>query len=406
MDYRHLLAFLTLAGATLQAAYGAQEPTSRPTTQMADPALAAKVAELIKAVAEAKDPTAAGAAYTRANTLDPSSAKLHETYIARMLKFGRPEMAMDAAEKLVTLNRDHGLAWGLIGYVHGTKGELDQAFEATMQAAGTMQDDPSILNHAAQLAAWYDTDPDRPDVDPAAERSLKEARSELAKKKEFTNAYNRIADQFKQLTNLKGKQIKDMQAFKDAISTLRQKLIKAEVEYDRIMRETDSCGQELSKLNGNRSAWARATSRRMSARLHELRKQGEGLLKDTEFVVVQLKANQGRIAPLRKELEKDRNRIHGSFRWDPPAVAGVVTPAAERSGDTASTKPANGADDQEALAAWKLNAAQRYLRRNQREKAIEILVEIFLDYGSTKTAQEAEQPLGHMSLLERMRNPR
>jgi len=418
MNWKHLLAFLALSAAALQAAYGAEEPASGPPAQMTEAERAARVAELIEAVAEAEDPSSAAAAYTRANAMDRSSVKLHETYMARMLKFGLPQIAAYPARELVRIDRDHSRALSVIGYIHGTQRELAEAFDATIQAVRNMQDNPSVLGNAGQLAAWYKNERNRPKVSPAIQQWLEQALPELAKKKEFAQAYERMADGYKQQAELKDKYEQKLRTTEIAMLALRQQLAKAEGEHRTVASKIDSHNWTIDGLkvqqehfwrlcltdtdnydHNNRVRYEDVTEqiRREELIVDRLRAEAQNIRSAAAAIMAEMKVREKETSALRNEMEKAMKRIYESFRWDPPAVDGVVTPAVERFVYTQLPKASQPSDDPEVRAAQKVKVAQNYAANNIPKKALEILTEIVTTYGSTKAAEEAKSLLTTMT---------
>ncbi|MHC4984064.1 MAG: hypothetical protein ACYTF6_12965, partial [Planctomycetota bacterium] len=379
---------------------------------------ARKVAQLTEAVAAAEDPSSAAAAYARANAMDSTNVKLHETYMNRMLKFGLPKIALYPARTLMLLEPEHGMAWSVIGYMHGREGEFAEAFHATMLAAKQLQDNPSVLNNAGQLAAWYDNEPDLPELSAASRRWLEQIRGRLEKTEEYVRAYERTVEAYKQRFARSAEYEQKLPAAEVAISVLRGQLAEAEAEYraiaDRIdfrSRLIDSLKRELyyaywyaRDVEGNLHSYYRFRRQELRDRIRGqerdiewLRQEAYGVRAAAGSIQMELKIREKELEVLRGKLQKAIDQVYRRLRWDPPAVDGVVTAEVERFIYT-QPKPGTVSEDPEVLAARRLKAARLYIRHDIRDKAIEILTEIITDYRSTEAAEEAGSMLDLMDI--------
>ena len=142
---------------------------------------ARRLAEFVQAVRDADHPRQAITAYARGCAVDASRPEIHEAQMRRMLRFGLPKIALFPARSLVAIQPDNGLAWGVLGYVHGQRGELAEAFAASIRAAEHARDNPSILHNAGQLVAWYDHELELPKLPDRAKRSLSRIRDRTRK---------------------------------------------------------------------------------------------------------------------------------------------------------------------------------------------------------------------------------
>ena len=129
---------------------------SPPTSQPAGSQDAEKLAAFIRAIRRAEDPREALSAYAKGCSISRLNAELHTAHVRRMLQFGRPETAYYPAQAAVRLEPENGMAWGVLGYVHGKRHRLEEALAAAVRAAKYAPDDNSILHNAGQLVAWCD----------------------------------------------------------------------------------------------------------------------------------------------------------------------------------------------------------------------------------------------------------
>jgi hypothetical protein len=403
-----------LAAMTVLAGAGrAAEPTTRPAA--ASPR-EQRLAKLITAVADADDPFLAASSYSRGNAMSPDSVLLHETYMKRMLRFGLIKIALYPAQTLIRLEPDHALAWAVMGYTHGRKGELPRALAATIRAVAALRDDPSVLNNAGQLVAWYDNEADKPDIHAAVRRLLADMRADLAGREQYGEAYARITEAYKKRSAAAAEYEKKLPPAQAAVRSLREQLAELEAHYRGVQEEIasrrrliDSLEHELyyyhwyvDDVYGDYYRYRRVRRAELRDRIREEQRVVDQLLQQAEVirargVAVQreLAEREKALAALRAEQERSLARIHRLFRWDPPAVNGVVTPVVESIPEARRQRPPLPPDP-EVVAAQRLKVAQLYLRHKMPQKAREILLEIVAKYASTEAAAPAEAMLAQM----------
>ena len=64
--------------------------------------------------------------------IDAYSVPLEQVYLRRMVELGTPQLAESQAKDLVERDEQDGLAWAVLAYVSGTRGETEQALEYGM----------------------------------------------------------------------------------------------------------------------------------------------------------------------------------------------------------------------------------------------------------------------------------
>jgi len=377
-----------------------------------------KVASLLEQVRTAVHPGAAAAAYARANALKPGNVEVHETYLKRMLRFGLPQIAMYPARSLVAIEPNHALAWAVLGYLDGREEKLPEAFSATMRAIGELGADPSVLNNAGQLAAWYDYDPGVPRLSDAARRRLAQSREELSKKREFTEAYARVAKAYQQRDAVRAKYAKLVPPVEEATRALESQLAEIKLQFDSLAAEIDARNRTIETLERElnhyywygygvpadysywyvqqRRAYLRDRIHEEQAAVDVLRQQLYRVRTAGEQVETELDAGKERLNALVSERDHALNKPYRMLRWDPPAVGGVVTPEVEYDGGLWN-RSAVAPDDPEALAAQRLRVAQLYLRHDMPDKARAILLDLLEKYGSTESALPARVLLDDLS---------
>ncbi len=396
---------------------GGQAPTSAPTTSPA-----ARLEAQIQAVSQADDPRAAMSAYARGCAINRSNTEIHDAYMRRMLKFGLPKIAYYPARELVLLDPNNALAWGVVGYMQGKRGELEEAFSATIRSLEKRRDDPSVLHNAGQLAAWYENEPNLPKLSDSARRSLAQMKEELLANKQYSSAYETIQAAYKQSADLTAQLDKQIVAAEAEVSAIRQTRMELEGrfreindEIDRRNRTIDECWRELR--GGSVSYYRDDTGRTVSYRrysrayrddLYDRIHQGEreverlksergGVQSRGRAALVELKGKEAVMVRLKQQMLKAKIRTEQTFRWDPPAVNGVVTPEVEHFPVT--TRQAAPADP-ETQAGQRLKLAQLYIRHEMNEKAVEILEGILEDYDSTRAADQAKILLAKLKPVE------
>ncbi len=135
-------------------AVGTASPAPAPGSQVSQPAV--QLPADLSAIASAKDPSAAEAAFARAKAARGEDPALYDVFINRMLSLGAIDTLRQPVEKLVQLNPSSGLGWALSGFFKAQDGQMNQAFADTARGTDLTPDDPYVLQLAGQLAAWYD----------------------------------------------------------------------------------------------------------------------------------------------------------------------------------------------------------------------------------------------------------
>jgi len=179
------LALAGLAAAGLaQAVPGDDAP---PPTAPARPASDATIA----AIRDAKDPTAAAEAYARAMDSAPGDLEAERAFVRRMIDFGRPEMAETQARDVADRAPTDGAARAVVAYVEAQDGDFEDAVSDVVAAARASPDEWFVQRTAGQLAAWYDTRVDQPDLGDDLTTSFAAMRARLVGRSEYDDAYRR-----------------------------------------------------------------------------------------------------------------------------------------------------------------------------------------------------------------------
>ncbi len=379
---------------------------SRPTTAVTAPA---DLAGCIRAIRGAADTRAAMAAYARGCSINRNSLQLQEAYVLAMLRFGRPKIALFPARKLLAIKPSHPMAWAVVGYDQAKRKRLAKALEATLRAAQKLPDNPGVLHNAGQLLAWYENQTKPPAMSDASIQVIQKAKASLAKNEFFARARKKIQAAYDEREQLR----KQHQTKVDAAKGEAEEILEAGKEIDRALAdladEIKSRKQNIADLRreyrrlrdkpeGVPTAGRRAT---LNFRITEERRRLKKL--EDNFAAVRLGGQQV-LAKLRrklvevKRLERDMKRELARkpirFRWDPPAVGGVVTPEGPRIAPTSTAPTATGSKDQ--LAEARLRMADLYLKNHMPEKAAKILNKIIATYPKTAAAAKAKSILAKL----------
>jgi len=372
---------------------------------------------LLKALENAPEPATVAAAYARANTIDSKSPALHRAYTRRMLQFGLPQIAYYGARALVEIDPSDGLAWGVVGYVEGRRGDLPRAFSATVRALTDQQDNPGILNNAGQLAAWFDSLPSTPEVSAEARRALANRRETLMKTRAFATAYERMKRAYQGLDEQMGQLDDRANAAREALGKLRREALDLDLQLRTINDEIDARNEVVDDLRRELlytyvyrrgrvtrrpyRYYRRSEIRDMIARerqeLDALKEAAVMLRRRGEVVLSELRRRRGDIEALGTRRDEMAEGLDRSFRWDPPAVDGVITPR-RKNFPLGPVKLVDIPADPKREAADRLKLAKLYLENRMYEKALSILDEILREYDQTPAAQQARK------MLDAMRN--
>ncbi len=397
----------------------AAEPARGPETMPSS----GRLEGFIQAIRDADYPSQAISAYARGCAVDRTQPEIHEAYMRRMLQFGLPRIAQYGARALVAMQDDNGMAWGVLGYMAGRKGDLADALSSMIRAAEGAPDNVGILHNSGQLFAWYENDPEVPVLSDRTKRAMSRLREQLAEREPFAKAYREIVSAYKDQNN-------QSKALAEKIDVAQAEAVALEqlaLEVDRKIRDLndeiayrddviDSLQRDLYRPSwgGYRDSsgrywyyplpdapYASETRRRireeertidrLQLEVRVLRREGLGVLRD-------LSDKRAQVDGLREQMKAALERVQRRFRWDPPAVDGVVTDEVEHF--PLGPPPPAASQEPETLAQKRLEMAQLYLRHNLRDRAVEILQQLVKDYGDTKAAADARLLLQKLGPLK------
>src|SRR5439155_25687980 len=78
-------------------------------------------------VEEAPDMDAAVGAYAAGLAIDANSIALHKAYLRRVIDLDVPQLGISAAQHILDVEPNHGLARGLAAYIEARQGQMAEA---------------------------------------------------------------------------------------------------------------------------------------------------------------------------------------------------------------------------------------------------------------------------------------
>lgn len=206
MKFPRLLASTMLAAGMLAgppAAFAVDPPQPAPI----DPAVpavapenppAANPADPLSAIRNAPDPSAAVEAYARARTANADPVGIEKAYVDRLVALGLPELAESQARDLTHRRPDDGVAWAVVAYMDARRGDTSTAMADIVTAAHLAPDDPFVLRTTGQVAAYYDRNAERVNVQAGVKTAFDDVRKAAAAKDAYTRAYREASDAYAQ----------------------------------------------------------------------------------------------------------------------------------------------------------------------------------------------------------------
>jgi tetratricopeptide (TPR) repeat protein len=429
-----LLLLAVAAGAEPPVAGPAETaPASAPSA--ADEARRAQVlAGCVRQVRTADSAGAAAAAYAHGCSINATHVPLQRAYMRRMLELGLPRFAHHPAKVLTTLRPEREpLAWAVVGYNEAKRNHWNDALEATLRAAETLEDNVSVLHNAGQLVAWYEQSPNSPRASDRTKRAMAELRrGRLDRGGAFADAHRAITAAYAEYAAAVAEAraaIAAVQAeiaeTERAIDQTRQDLLAVEVQIDHYLDVLDDLEDDLDDVEDERDrarrrevtaggsviiihdreyyeteiAELRREIREVNAHLGDLKAARAALRRAGRDLLDDLRDQRDKLTELRRHVAFDAElRLRRHFRWDPPAIDGRVVK--ERKRPSPATAPTSRATDAERVADSRLRLAELYLRHDMPEKAAETLKEVIDKYPSTPAARQARALLAKAALIE------
>lgn len=391
----------------------------------------------IHKIQKARSHDEAAAAYASGCSINRQSVELQTAYMRRQLQLGRPDTAWHAAKVLLQLRPRTGLAQGVVAYMFAKRDNYAAAFPPGVQAAELEKENPSICQNAAQLLAWHEGAKRKAPLTDLT-LTLKKLKSSSTSGKLFADAYRKARRDYAKLDDeKKQKKAKADEAEEEAkkIKEEGQKLARdldgRKRRYDSEARRIRSRQRELERVehevarsgdyNQRRSLERRRDSTRRNLRraqdsLSKTRSEARKIKKQLDALEERYKSKLAAANRLRREANAAMEGVPVSFKWQPPAVDGVVTPDALVA--KAKPKPRTSAKDRpvktylaptkakttpavktvglasrlaEAEAADKLGLAKIYVNGKMNTAAKKLLDEILGSYPNTAAAKEAAE---------------
>ncbi|MCD6304386.1 MAG: hypothetical protein J7M21_05425 [Planctomycetes bacterium] len=436
MRFRHVISAVAAAGmcaaaATAQAAAGS--PTSIPGVEWDE------LTKAVRAIASAGSVEQASAAYAKGCAINRQSIRLQDAYMRRMLKFGRPDLAVQPARELLKLQPDNAVAWGVIAYEQCIKAQYLAAVPNALRAAELDPQNSSICHNAAQLVAWCEGA--KIALNATLASRLKKFKDASWAGKTFTDAYNKAKQSYARIAAQQAEKKKQADAvmaeakkIQAKAKQVKQTLASAKRSYDSDRRRLRDVQRSIDRADDQVRRSTNYTSRRSAERrrdslfrqMRDIKRSisrrladGAKIKKQLDDLEKQWKGRQARAARLMREAAAVAKNMPADYTWLPPAVDGVVTPdvkqvaaKVKRTGKPAPksylapTTPKDTAAPPktaplahrlaEAEAADKLSMAKILVTSSNeqaRRRGGQILREIISRYPQTKAAAEAKRML-------------
>lgn len=406
-------AMLTIVICACAAALAAPAPTSAPSGAMAT---------AIREIVAAATPEAAMSAYSRGRDVDKANRDLHDTYMRKMLKMGRPDAAWHAAQILAPMELDYGLPQGVMAYVFAKQEEFGKAFAPGVRAAVLEPNNAPMAHNAGLLMAWYE----HAAAKPAIAQSVKDAMKKLksgAGGKSYAEAYERAQNAYKTPEQRKKEFEQKADALENEIQQTTQKItaqatsLKTKgASFDRESEEYQRNQRDLAKaeldMQTARTQQARTDAARRADRARNAMKQSDRdaakLKQDAAKIQKELADLREKLTDKKAELSKTQaaaktamDNVTDQLQWQVPAVDGLTLgdsqakPRKAGGGTTAASSPADSLDRRlaEAEAADKLSLAKIYLDGKMIDAARKALQEIVRDHAGTEAGKQAAELL-------------
>jgi hypothetical protein len=122
-------------------------------TELAEPPTDA--AGCLLAVQQASDPATAEDAYQRGIDLGADRLAMNQAYMREMINLGLPGQAEDAAEQILDVYPQDGVAWAVLAYADAARNDTTAALAEMATAVDLAPDDAFVMGVAGKLMAWY-----------------------------------------------------------------------------------------------------------------------------------------------------------------------------------------------------------------------------------------------------------
>lgn len=154
---------------------------------------------LIGCINDMRNATAPGeivAAHKRCEVLTPVSLRLDVTFVERMAARGEPELAYEAAKRVLEQKPNNGLARGVVAYNEARAEEWSAALGDVIQANLDRPHDPLIAVTAGSVLAWVDNVADQSTMPAELRTKIDYLRRTAGESGVFKSAYRSAALDF------------------------------------------------------------------------------------------------------------------------------------------------------------------------------------------------------------------
>lgn len=374
------------------------------------------LATLINIIETTRDSARAIRAYARASTIDRNNVALHRAQMRKMLTLGVPLAASYPARALNGLDPKNALAWGVTGYAQGQKRNYDDALRATLKSLALDITNTSVLHSAGELIAWYESQAKPPKLTDRQKRLMDKLKDNMDQLETFLKGYVKIHAAFDKQSRLIKKFDKliaeaeseadehrdDLQELADAAGLINDeiddhydniRLLRREYNrYTYIENDDDHTRIRIRSYNWIRRQRILDEIEDEKDEISKLKRERNMLVRKARPIKRKLQKSRSKVNDIYGESRAATERFEASFRWDPPAVDGVMTPKRENIPRSNPKLPQMEIDPKEQ-ANTKLRLARAYIDNDMPDKASEILRKIITKYKDTEAAKEAEKLL-------------
>lgn len=398
---------LLLAGGMLAGQLPAQVATTAPGSAPAP----AEMGEFVSGIQAAGDLSAAISLYAKGCSAGASRA-LHETYMRKLLGFGRPDIALYPARALQSANPPSGLALAVLAYNAAKRAELASALADNLKAFELLKDDPSVLANLGQLAMWAQQNPTGRGLTQTIKQSLETNRQDLMSHKEFAAAYEKARAIYQQRDKLLGEFDQKIAAATDEQAAARKAAEEADKKYRDMSAQIDlsekllrALGRDLDRLADDITESgmilrdrARAQIRQEQPALDDLKKKQKQFADDSRPLLDRLRNATAAVDQLTAQQNAALAKLQPVYLWMPPAVDGVVTPENISGGiasavATASAPASPVAPASPDQAQKQVDLARTYLDNKMPSQAAQLLRDVIQKYPDTPAAAQAQKLL-------------
>jgi hypothetical protein len=330
-----------------------------------------ELAHAIRNIESAAKVDDAAAAYAQGCTVNRQNVKLQDSYMRRLLKLGRPDLANVPAQELTKLDPKNALCWGTITYVMAKRGPVSflQALTNGLTAIDLDPENPGICQDVAQLVAWYQAGK-RPALDQEAAAVFKKL-DDAGFSKEYAKDAKDAQDGYKKLeVDIKARKkeadqaVAEVKKLENTHKQLATQLAAKGKSYDSANQRVDAAKNQLNRSQDDMNRSSDYNQRNTYANNQRtLQQQIRTAQKDADKLLAEGQDMKGQVEAARRAWETKRDQtaklvkalnsndeLPSSFAWVPPAVNGVITPDTMAGPTRIRVAPAPAADPTKTAA--------------------------------------------------------